>query len=172
MKSTFLSMFMLMLCLNLSAQTQKGRLLIGGTFGSSQIDLDRGDWTLLITPKAQYFLADRLSVGGGLVASYWSGPNGLRLGLSPEFRYYFYELPNVKFFGNALSGYSHLFKSGSYLSSDFFNLGMGLGTNIMFNNRIALELGLQYNHDFSSGAYYSRNTLNFQIGVVGFLGKD
>ena len=42
----------------------------------------------------------------------------------------------------------------------------------MFNNRIALELGLQYNHDLSSGQFYSRNTLNFEIGVVGFLGKD
>lgn len=162
--------------LQLTAQTEKGSLLLGGSTNlspasagfsfskstaklSNGIDLsDTKSYGLNISPAVGYFVADNLAVGMSLgigFNGYKSGDNDTEwentLSFSPYMRYYVPGSGKVKPYGEA--GFSFFSTKSAFGNDDERSgsrgIGGGLGTAFFFGPKTSLDLFLNYNYLFS-----------------------
>jgi outer membrane protein W len=161
--------------LQLTAQTEKGSLLLGGSsslspgsagfrFSTTTARLDNGvdlsdnkSYGLNFSPAAGYFFADNLAVGMSLgigFNGYKSGDSDTEwsnsFSLSPFFRYYVPLTDKVKPYAEAR--YSYFSSSSSFNSDERSNsnsVGGSIGTAFFISSKTSLDLFLNYNYLFS-----------------------
>lgn len=163
--------------LQLTAQTEKGSLLLGGStnlspasagfrFSKSTATLSNGttlfdtkSYGLNISPSAGYFFADNLAVGMSLgigFNGYKSGNSDTEwentLSFSPYVRYYVPLSNKVKPYAEA--GFSFFSTKSAFDNDDERSgsrgVGGGLGTAFFIGPKASLDLLLNYNYLFSN----------------------
>ncbi len=155
---------------NLNAQTEQGKLLIGGqtgfSFSSSNLEVkadgnsfDLSKTTSLeFSPQIGYFVIDNLSLGIRLPIQYSRSKaerqdleiKNLSLSVGPFVRYYFNTATNLKpyFNGEVSFGSSKAEEttgnSTSESSSSLLSYGLGAGLGVFLNDQISFDVGLGY----------------------------
>ncbi|MEL6560792.1 MAG: outer membrane beta-barrel protein [Bacteroidota bacterium] len=159
----------IMLSSQLSAQTEKGNMLLGGSvnFSYTDNDFDTGSSTndistntsLNINPSFGYFIADNFVVGANIGLSFFSSEsdsgnlttssNGVTFG--PFARYY----TDSGLFGTVGFGFgsSNFEQESDFGDADFtsstFSWNIGVGYAIFLNESIAIEPLISYNRSVS-----------------------
>ncbi len=173
MKHFFPLLILLVFATNLSAQIQKGTVLLGGTVGFNNLSSEGDGITYInVSPSAGFFLSDQIALGGSLdfvlVAS--DGESSTSFGLTPFGRYYFNESGKSRFFGQLKAG----FQTGD---TEFFEestaliFGFGVGADFFINDNVAIEAILGYERLQYSEYEVGLNRIGLNFGVAAFIGR-
>lgn len=165
MKKLSVTLCVALLCLNATAQIEKGRFLAGGSLGlsfqnyKSQFDGNTTDETkstsFSLSPRAGYFLTDAIAAGAGLNLSLSSSKyddddkyNGTSIFFTPFVRYY---LPQG-LFGQFEIGIGSSKDKWTYVNDDdevykykSFFWSLGVGYAYFLNDNVAIEPMVSYN---------------------------
>ena len=166
MKTSILfTVFLVAIFSSLTAQIEKGRLLVGGNVGISSVLVENSDFNTTsfgINPNVGVFVSDGLAVGGGIsLGAVWSQREPFfSIGLSPFIRYY---LPSF-FFGEA--SFTYRTTISDFNDQNSFNISPAIGYAIFINDFIAIEPAVVADFLLES----DENSLNATIisGRVGF----
>lgn len=156
---------------------QRGTLMVGGTGGILQFDLEEGGSTAIaLEPQLFYFLNPQLAIGAGLQIEFTSVEilqsdfNTTNLGLSPQIRYYFSTGEHrLWFVSGGLNIQYNRFKN-PFLNDEIFSdtnvdFGLGAGFNSFITPNVALEIGPSLRIDPNQELI----RLGFDVGVQAFL---
>jgi len=180
-----------------TAQTEKGRFLVGGSIGfnSTKIDYDQGadfeSFGYGIRPIISYFIIDELAIGVSVPYSYNKSTSNNQESISntisfgPSLRYYFpfgksAIFPTVSYsFGKSTrKGPAFDPLSGSVqervVESNINTLNIGAGYTYFLNKNIGLEAIISYlnrNIDYESNIFNGseESSFNFNIGFQIYL---
>jgi opacity protein-like surface antigen len=190
----------------LQAQTEKGKLFASGAFrfelntGGENIKSDDspdnkyGYYDIDFQPKVGYTVINNMPIGLFIDVDYYREKakddddlyKEITFSIGPFIRYYFYDFHGLKPYAEGLIGigmYKDKYKSGGSDDWDdykesYFTFRMGGGLSYFFNDNVAVDLFLGYNHesythkdDVSSDreeikTKYNYNEFLLQIGVV------
>jgi len=172
MKHLFTLLILIAFSIHLSAQIQKGTVLLGGTVGFNRISEDGEGITYAnFSPTAGFFLTDRFALGSSLdfvlVAS--DGESSASFGLTPFARYYLNESGKSRFFGQGKIG----FQTGD---TDFFEestawvFGLGIGADFFLNDNVAIEAIFGYQRLQYPEYEVGLNNIGLNFGIAAFIG--
>ncbi|SMG33231.1 Outer membrane protein beta-barrel domain-containing protein [Marivirga sericea] len=160
MKSKLLILFVLFFSQQAYSQLGSGNILVGGT-AQFQIFENADFQFFTISPNAQYFISENLSVGGAL--GFTTQRNNLgendftrtnTLSISPEARYYVDLTENVYLYGAARIGF-----------------GFGGSTFIDGNDQTEVSDRSVFNLGINPGILYtpgSKIGFNFELNMISF----
>ncbi len=174
MKNFLALLILLITVTNLSAQIQKGTVLIGGTVGFNNVSEDGdGITTINFSPIVGFFLSDRLAIGGSLDFNLIAddGDNTTSFGLTPFVRYYFNDSGPARFFGQAKAGFQIGTTDFSEDVSTALVFGLGLGADFFLNDNVAIEGFLGYQRLQYPDAEFGINNIGLNFGVAAFIGR-
>lgn len=164
------------------AQTEKGNYLIGGTIGSIGGTFQGGgsEFNFNLSPKAAWFVQDRLAIGGqvGLgLRSIKDGGTTVSYSIGPLARYYFTKsevgelVKKTTFFAEANAGLGGRNVSSGGGSTNGFEAGIGPGLAYFVTENVALEalakLNLTTGFGSSAAAFSPMIGVGFQIYLPG-----
>ena len=157
---------------SLSAQIQKGTVLLGGTVGFNNISEEgEGITSVNLSPSAGFFLSNRFAIGSSLdfnlVAD--DGETSASFGLTPFVRYYFNDSGPARFFGQSKVG----FQIGNTDFSDVSTawvFGVGIGADFFLNDNVAIEGFLGYQRFQYFEYEVGLNNIGLNFGVAAFIG--
>ncbi|MBI5914291.1 MAG: outer membrane beta-barrel protein [Bacteroidetes bacterium] len=156
------------------AQTESGRVMLGGTAGFDvQFEDEHNIVSIDVQPQLGFFILDNLAVGSGLaLVSLKQGDDfkSTAFGILPFGRYYFGS-GNTRFFVQAHFGYTTAKTEffGEESTSSGTQIGGGPGVAFFLNNHVAIEGLLAY--DIFGGDLDGEN-LGLRIGVQAYLGGE
>ena len=157
----------------LSAQIQKGTVLLGGTVGFNNISEEGEGITYVnVSPNAGFFLSDRFALGSILdfVLVATDGESSASFGLTPFARYYFNASGASRFFGQAKVGFqtgtTNFFDEGTALT-----FGLGVGADFFLNDNVAIEAFLGYQRLEYSEYEVGLNNIGLNFGVAAFIAR-
>ncbi|MHA4842575.1 hypothetical protein ACX0G7_00365 [Flavitalea antarctica] len=179
MKRNFICLivFISLFSVSVSAQIQRGNILIGADLANVNLGLDEGgNFSFLIRPKIAFFIRDNVAVGAylltGLTTAKGEGAS-VQYGVGALSRYYF-EGSSAE-----LIRHSRVFVEGNVgingdnpATGDNTNgLGLGIGPGIAYflTPNIGLEALLKYNGIIGFGTKPTSNDLNFSVGFQIYL---
>lgn len=160
------------------AQTQKGYYLIGGNIGKIGGTFQGGgsEFNFNLSPKAAWFIQDRLAVGGMVeldLRTIKGGGTSVDYAVGPLARYYFSKsevgelVRKTTFFAEANAGIGGRNVSSGGGSTNGFVAGVGPGLAYFINENIALEalakLDLKTGFGSSAAAFSPNIGVGFQI---------
>lgn len=158
MKRIIIALLLLASMNRLSAQTEKGDWLIGGSFNLNTSD---NNTVIALSPSAAAFVVNNLALGGNLKLSYTK--EGLikttTFGIGPWVRYYFTQA-NVR---PILQGNLNFISSKTKVNSES---STNNGTNFFLGGGAAIFLSNQVSLDMLMG--YDRTKYNSLQGTGGF----
>lgn len=174
-----------------NAQTEKGKVMMGGGFALSSADTDvegqdQEDSNLLInfTPKIGYFFGDDIAIGLGIEFTHSSveisGQKevGTDLIAGPYARYYFPVGENSAFFAelDVVFGTLTAEVNDFQQSTTMYGVGVGPGFTIFSNEFVGVEGLIRYNYisgsrevDGSDQQSISISEIDFLIGIQFYL---
>lgn len=157
MKKVLLVAIMAVAGLTASAQTEKGKVLVGGSigFGTEKSDVSGAEesTSFNITPKAGYFVSDNIVIGLGLGYEYEKSATDVKadyVSVAPFGRYYKSLSDQFKFFGELSVPLEFgSFKAGDVKTGESTSIGVALAPGFAFfpTKKIGIELafsGLSY----------------------------
>lgn len=154
------------------SQTEKGKMLIGGTAGFD-IQFEDPDDVVSIdfSPGLGFFVIDNLAVGGALSVSYSKAGDfsATGFGISPFGRYYF-GAGMTKIFLQAQGGYVTAkvdFGGGNDNTGKGYVLQGGPGVALFLNEFVAIEGMLAYT---KTGGDFDTSDLGLRFGVQAYFG--
>jgi len=168
----FFALVFLALSTGLSAQIQKGSILLGGTGSFQNASYDYGSvFTINLAPSAGFFLSNRFVLGSSLnfKAEIEDGDAITSIGLRPFGRYYLNGGGKARFFGQADLGYEAYLEDGGQSSGALF--GLGIGVDIFLNEHIGVEGLLGYQHVEYPEYDYGTNNIGLNIGIAAFINR-
>lgn len=178
MKNLFLPAIFLLATCTLSAQIQKGSVLIGGSVGINSAHMEEADnFSLTLLPKAAFFVADKFAVGGSVSLAFSSyeilgeRSSSVSFGLEPLARYYFNGAGRVRAFGQATTGFQVVKFEDSDAESGF-SFGMGIGADFFLNDNVAIEGILGYDYFRYPDSDYDQGNIGLNVGIAAFLGRS
>lgn len=162
-KTLFFVVMMLFVSSLTFSQTQKGSWIVSGnsTFQVSNTKPEKGDGktVVLLSPSVGYFVVDGLAAGVAL--NLLTSDGNTVFSILPSASYYFDTKTQVKPFAQIGLGYSSLTAN----DHTYGGMAIGAGAGVLYelNDKIGLNLGLQYvRNDYDSAI---TNTLG---GLLGF----
>jgi hypothetical protein len=162
--------------ISLSAQTEKGSMLIGGTAGfssSKQGELKSTDITF--APMLAVFIIDQLAVGGEIGIGFSKAEflneedKATSFGFAPMVRYYINGSGNIRAFGHGTFRWASV-KFDEQDAQSGIGFGAALGVDFFINNHVAIEAALGYDNFKISDAEEGTGTFGLNLGVVAFIG--
>lgn len=169
--------FVAMIGSSVSAQIEKGNVMVGANMGNLQLGLKSGSSnSFRLNPKAGLFVKDGLALGLDLLfgTSHVGGSNSntINYGIGTFGRYYVMDknvevLKHGKFFLEADFGFQGQNQTNGGSSTNGLGFGVGPGYAYFITPNIALESSLKYQGivGFGSATYQSNLlwSLGFQI---------
>lgn len=154
----------------LSAQIQKGSILVGGTAGINTVSAEGTTITAVnLSPQAGFFLSDRFALGGSVSLALLAGEGAsiFSVGIGPFARYYFNNSGSARFFGQA----DLAFEIPDLEESDpRGGFGLGIGADFFLNEHVAIEGFLGYERIQVFEAESGLNLIGLNFGFAAFLG--
>ena len=177
MKKLLLSIIVSLSAFAVNAQVTKDNVMIGANVADFNFQFEQ-QTTLGITPKAAWFIKDRVAIGGyaNFVFNHVNGSNGntFTYGVGPLARYYVLDddinfLKQAKFFAEAHAGFEG--SNNTVIDSNTNGLGIGFGPGIAYflTPNIGLEALLKYNGVIGFGSETYKSGLNLSIGFQMYL---
>jgi hypothetical protein len=177
MKSRIVKLFMaatiMMIGSNVSAQIQKGNILVGSDIGNLKLGLKSGtDNSFSLNPKAGIFVKDGLAVGldFSFGTTHVGGQNGstISYGVGTFGRYYITDetvqvLKQGKFFFEANLGFQGQDSKGG-ASTNGLGFGFGPGYAYFITPNIGLETSIKYQGIVGFGSEAYQNNLLWNLG--------
>lgn len=164
-----------MLCSTAYAQIQQGNVMVGGNFANLNLGLDDAKvFTIDITPKAAWFLADNVALGGYVNFSIQTAKNSsttTNYGVGALGRYYtgadVEVLRHGRLFGEATAGIGGINVSDGGGHTNGFEFGVGPGFAYFVTPNIGLETLLKYKGvtGFGDAGYQSNLNLSFGLQI-------
>lgn len=156
----------------LSAQIQKGSIILGGTVGFNNVSEEGESITVVnVSPTAGFFLNDRFALGSSLnfavLAS--EGEDATTIGLTPFVRGYFNGSGTARFFGQLSLGFQSLLSGDE--GTTLLVLGAGIGADFFLNEHVAIEGFLGYQRVQDPGDF-GTNNIGLNFGIAAFIGRD
>ena len=160
-----------------SAQIQKGNVLVGGDFGRLDLGLNSGsNFSVLIDPKAAWFIKDNIAVGAylnfGLNTAKDAGTS-VNYGVGALARYYINDanlnvLKHTRFF---LEGNVGIEGNNPAVGSTTNGLGLGFGPGIAYfvTPNVSLEALLKFQGIVGFGSSVTSNDLVLGVGFQIYL---
>jgi hypothetical protein len=141
-----------MLCSTSNAQIQQGNVMVGVNFANLNLGLDDAKvFTIDVTPKAAWFLADNLALGGYVNLSIQTAKNSsttTNYGVGALGRFYtgadVEVLRHGRIFGEATAGIGGINVSDGGGHTNGFEFGVGPGFAYFVTPNIGLETLLKY----------------------------
>ncbi|MBW8684302.1 outer membrane beta-barrel protein [Chitinophaga rhizophila] len=164
-----------------SAQTQKGNLMVGSEITDFGFNFQK-ESTIFhfdLSPKLAYFVQDDLALGAyvrlGLQTTGGNGTN-VNYGVGALARYYFRDenvrklefSKRVRFFGEANAGFGGS-NPANGASTNGIELGVGPGLSYFITPNVALDALVKYNVIIGGGNSTTSHNLNFGLGFQIFL---
>lgn len=118
----------------------RGHILADGSANYRRYGPD--SWMLWLQPKIEYFIVDRLSIGGGIYGG-WSD-SGRNIAIAPSATFYFAELGPWAFSLNQTVSYSE--NSSSVWSDSSRGGSTALGASYFFNPHVAIKPEIRVNY--------------------------
>jgi hypothetical protein len=160
------------------AQIQRGNVLVGGDIANFNLGLNKGSqFTMLIDPKAAWFIKDNTAIGAYVELGLITGG-----GAGTSVNYGFGALARQYLSGNAINAVRHtrFFLegnvgiegqniSGSGNSTNGLGLGVGPGLAYFITPNIGLEGLLKYRGRLGFGNETTSSNLNFNVGFQIYL---
>ncbi len=176
MKKILLSVAVLALGFAASAQTEKGRWLVGGNAGFTSTKSPGGEGSsstvsnFSINPTAGYFVADNVAAGAGI--GFTSATGGYSsIAATPFVRYYFLPIgDNAKLFANGAFGFGSVKPNSGASSSSFTAWEISAGPAFFLTKSVALETVLAYGQQKPKGVSATKEfgvKVGFQILLGG-----
>jgi hypothetical protein len=150
----------------------QGDFYTGGSFSLSyNKSSDFSQTTVSLIPSLQYFVVDRLSVGGDFYVTHTSTDSGsTTLGFGPAATYHFFADDKWSAYVGAGALYNKLsFNSSAFSDVNYFSVSGKLGLNYFFTPSVALGPELYYTHTFNTDTYVGYNQYNLLIGFGIYL---
>jgi hypothetical protein len=181
---TFLFSLLLFATFISYAQTNKGKILVGGSANLASVGGGSGnsrETAINFSPQIGFFAVDNLALGINLPISYQSSTNSSSTdyAIAPFLRYYFLN-GKVKPFLHGEGG----FAGGNVYYKDFsgretsvsptgYALGVQGGVAVFLTESVGLDIALGYATTTlsSNGVDYSRNAFGLRLGFLAYLGK-
>ncbi len=191
-KRFFLGALLSIFALSLNAQTEAGKIYVGGSsdlsFGAMTVKVksDNGTSTMgkqtsfSLAPEAGYFVMDGLAVGLGIDMSldvqkpedsdYKSSTTTVLFG---PFAKYYYGTGNIKPFAQAGIAFGSMAEKDSYEGESetekagVFGFGFGIGAAMFMNDNVAFELGIGYQSASYKAKQDNPNDAKQVIGGIG-----
>ncbi len=168
-----MSLAVLAIAFSASAQTEKGRWLVGGNAGFSSSKAGGASASVSsfnINPNAGYFVADNIAVGAGV--GFTSATGGFSaFAAAPFVRYYFLPLgTNAKLFANGSFGFGSVKPGSGAASLSSTQWEIAAGPSFFLNKNVALETVLAYGQQKPKGVPASKEfgvKVGFQILLDG-----
>jgi opacity protein-like surface antigen len=162
----------------LNAQTEQGRVLIGGTAGFESTSTPAGEekvttTELNLSPYIGYFVIDRLAIGADinfeLFGAEGEDNDATRFAIGPFVRYYFFTNESIGVFGQAGINYETLtVGEGDGVSE--FGFGAGVGADFFLNDNVAIEAIVRFQSSKIEDADDSTTRFGLGVGVATFIG--
>jgi hypothetical protein len=177
-KFTFFMMLVLMATvMSVSAQIQKGNVLVGGNFANLNLGLDDAKVVSFnITPKAAWFIQDNVALGGYIDFGLQTAHNSATVvdyGFGGLGRYYAGSdveiLRHGRFFGEANLGIGGRNTSRGGGHTNGLGYGFGPGFAYFVTPNIGLETLLKYNGVAGFGNAGSQSALALNFGLQIYL---
>jgi hypothetical protein len=165
--------------LAIKAQIQKGNVMVGGDISRLDLSLNNGNnFNFNIDPKAAWFIADNVAVGGylnfNLVTAKGAG-SSISYGIGPLARYYINDknvniLRHARFF---IEGNVGIQGTNPHVGSSTNGLGLGFGPGLAYfiTPNIGLEALLKYQGIVGFGSSVATSDLVFGLGFQIYLPK-
>jgi hypothetical protein len=178
MKKLILFAAVLLLGANVAnAQIKKGDVMLGGNIAGLDITFKNGT-RLDLTPKAAWFVEDRLAVGGyaKFGVNHVNGQDGstYSYGVGPLARYFFSKdeiglLNKVDFFIEGNAGFEGENNSVDKSHTNGLGFGVGPGMTYFVTPNVGLEAMLKYGGVVGFGSSTYVNKLTFGVGLQVYL---
>lgn len=161
-----------------NAQIGKGDVMVGGQLAGLNANFKQ-NISFNITPKAAWFIEDRIAVGAylnfGIDHAYKTTGSTYTYGVGPLARYYFSKeqigtLKQFKFFAEGHVGFEGSNVTGK-AKSNTNGLGFGVGPGITYflTPTVGLESTIKYGGIVGFGSDAYKNQLTFGIGLQVYL---
>lgn len=163
-----------------NAQIQRGNVLVGGDIANFNLGLNKGAYfTVLINPKAAWFIKDNTAIGSylnlGLKTARGKGTDFI-YGLGLLLRQYANKnavaaVKHTRIFFEANAGFEGEDHSVSSTNVTTNGLGIGIGPGLTYfiTQNIGLESLLKYQGILGFGTRATTSTLNLNIGFQIYL---
>lgn len=161
-----------------NAQVEKGNVLVGGDIANMQLGLNGGgNFSMLVTPKAAWFIQDKVAVGGyalfGLETAKGAGVS-FNYGAGALGRYYtgrsLENVPRTRFFVETsvgIEGYNPAVGD----NTNGLALGVGPGLAYFITPNVGIEGLLKYTGIIGFGSSEATSLLNLNVGFQVYLPK-
>ncbi len=172
MKNVYFLLLSVTSITTLSAQIQKGTILLGGSLGFNNTNQDGENLTTInISPSAGFFLSNRFAVGSSLNLSLTAndGFSASTIGLGPFARYYFNNSGPARFFGQANVGFQAVFL-GDNDGIGLLTSGLGIGADFFLNDHVSIVGLLGYQRVQSSRSEFNYGNIGLNFGIAAFIG--
>lgn len=174
MKNTLTILLLLAATVSLSAQIQKGSLMLGGTVGFNYLGADGdGATSVNVTPNLGYFISDQIAIGSslGFALVVSDGESSSAFGLSPFGRYYNNGTGRNRFFGQVKIG---VLTGDSDFADDSaaWLFGLGIGADFFLNDNVAIEALLGYQRLYYPEYEAGLNNIGLNFGVAAFISRN
>ncbi|QQL49991.1 hypothetical protein [Mucilaginibacter ginkgonis] len=165
------------IALSAKAQIQQGNVLVGGNFTNINLGLnDPKIFSLDITPKAAWFVADNLALGAYANLGVQTAKNSnttTSYGIGALGRYYTGSdvsvLRHGRIFGEATLGLGGVNVSNGGGNTNGLNISVGPGFAYFITPSIGLETLLKYNGLAGFGSQSFQSNLNLSFGFQVYL---
>ncbi len=151
-KFYFIFCFVLLCDNMLSAQTEKGTWLLGG---SASLVASGGSSSISINPSVGYFVLNHLA--GGAQVNFIGAKSGSFLSIGPYAKYYIFGDEKGRFYASA-----GLNIGGGSKSKFDTGYSLGAGYALFLNESISLDMGMLYNKIGTNGGIFSLGA-GFQV---------
>jgi len=177
MKKLIIIIIVLAAAISARAQIQQGNVLVGGNFANMNLGLnDPKVFSLDITPKAAWFVADNVALGGYLnfgIATAKGSSTTTSYGIGGLGRYYTGKdvevLRHGRFFGEGTFGVGGVNVSDGGGNTNGLNFSFGPGFAYFITPNIGLETLLKYNGLGGFGDQGYQSSLNLSFGFQIYL---
>jgi hypothetical protein len=176
-KITLLILTVTLFIFSAKAQIQQGNVLVGGNFANLSIGLNSPHvFSVDLTPKAAWFVADNLALGGYInlgIQTATGSSTTTDYGIGALGRYYTGSnldiLKHGRLFGEVTVGLGGINVSDGGGHSNGLNVGIGPGFAYFVTPNIGLETLLKYNGLAGLGDAGYQSTLNLSFGFQIYL---
>jgi hypothetical protein len=157
-----------------NAQMEKGNWTVGSNIAASRLAIGNGttDIRIAVSPSAQYFLSERVTIGAGLDLDYFntkrdtSSITGVNWGFGPIMRYYITSSNKGGVFSQLKFFFGGDGDGNSTLSPE-----LNIGYDFILNKTLAIEIYTGYGAAIALKGSSFQSKIPIGIGFQIFLSK-
>lgn len=154
------------------SQIKKGNWEVSAQISNINYNITLKDFSFKLSPGGQYFVSNRVAIGGQLGFIYSSASNILSLGFAPTSKQYLILNETGGFFLQEYIGYFYA-KNAAGGSSNALGFGIAPGYSFILNKHITLDLGIGWSAFYNlTASTLTSNNIGLNTGLSIYFGDN